>query len=87
LFCQNAASGGVSKSPDFGSMSGTEHKDRRLLAIAWGRAVPSKAEEYRSKADDCRRRAQEAHDPDAKRQFEELARGWLELAKRAERQE
>jgi hypothetical protein len=44
-----------------------------------------KAEEYRRKAALCERMAQQAYDPEAKRELEELARGWQYLAEYAER--
>jgi hypothetical protein len=47
--------------------------------------VPEKAEEFRMKAALCARRAQQARDPDIRRELEELARGWLHLAEHAER--
>jgi hypothetical protein len=42
--------------------------------------VTSKAEEYRAKAAECEQRARQAHDAAAKRDFEELARHWRQLA-------
>jgi hypothetical protein len=47
--------------------------------------VPSRAEQYRTKAAECELRAKEAQYPDAKRDFEELARPWLALAEQIER--
>jgi hypothetical protein len=47
--------------------------------------VSIKAEEYRRKAALCERMAQQAHDPKAKRELEELVRGWLLLVEHAER--
>jgi hypothetical protein len=47
--------------------------------------VSIKAEEYRRKAARCERMAQQAHDPEAKRELEELVRGWLLLVEHAER--
>ena len=42
------------------------------------------AEEYRLRAKDCAERAKLAPNPETKRQYEEMARQWLNLAKRAE---
>jgi hypothetical protein len=44
-----------------------------------------KAEEYRRKAACCKRMAQQAYDDDARRELEELARGWQYLAEYVER--
>jgi hypothetical protein len=46
-------------------------------------ATVSRADEYRAKAVECQERAALAHDAEAKRIFEELARGWRQLAERA----
>lgn len=46
--------------------------------------VPTRAEHYRLKAQECAERAKLARDPDAKRTSEDLARQWFILAKRAE---
>ena len=46
--------------------------------------MPTRAEQYRVKAQECAQRAMTARDPEAKRAYEDLARQWLDLAKRAE---
>ena len=48
-------------------------------------AVTTRAEEYRTQARECAERAKLAPDPETKRQYEDMARQWLELAKRAEK--
>ncbi len=45
-------------------------------------AMVSKADEYRAKAAECQECAMLAHDAEAKRIFQELARGWRQLAER-----
>lgn len=47
--------------------------------------MSEKTEEFRSKAALCAHTARQARDPDVKRQFEELARSWLELAEQVDR--
>jgi hypothetical protein len=47
--------------------------------------VSESAESCRRKAAVCWRAARRARDPDARRQFEELAQAWLRSAERAER--
>jgi hypothetical protein len=47
--------------------------------------VSETAENCRKKAAACWRAARRARNPNAKRQFEELAQAWLRLAERAER--
>jgi hypothetical protein len=42
--------------------------------------MSSKAEEYRAKADDCDKQAEQAKDPETRRQFLELARQWRVMA-------
>ena len=42
------------------------------------------AEHYRWKATECAELARSAHDRETKRQYEEMARQWLDLARRAE---
>jgi hypothetical protein len=49
--------------------------------------VPSKADEYREKAQECARNAKAAYDPVVKKTLEELERHWLQMAERAERYE
>jgi hypothetical protein len=46
--------------------------------------VPTRAEQYRLTAKECAERAKLARDPETKRVYEDMARQWLELAKRAE---
>jgi hypothetical protein len=46
--------------------------------------VPTRAEQYHAKAQECAQRAKAARDPEAKRAYEDLARQWLDLAKRVE---
>jgi len=45
------------------------------------------ADNCRKKAAACWRAARRARDPNAKRQFEELAQAWLRSAERAEREQ
>jgi hypothetical protein len=40
--------------------------------------------EYHKRAEECRERAEKATDPDTKRQYEGMARDWLQLARNAE---
>ena len=47
--------------------------------------MPTRAEEYRTQARECAERAKLSRDPETKRQYEDMARQWLELAKRAEK--
>jgi hypothetical protein len=47
--------------------------------------MPTKAEEYRAKAADCERAANEAKDPIVKEQLQVLARTWRAMAAEAER--
>jgi len=42
--------------------------------------MPSKADKYRENAAACARKAEAAHDPGAKHDFEESARQWRHLA-------
>jgi len=42
--------------------------------------MPSKAEEFRSKAFECHEHAMGVHDPEAKQMLEDLARLWWHLA-------
>ena len=46
--------------------------------------MPTRPEQYRAKAQECARLARAARDPEAKRTYEDMARQWLDLAKRAE---
>ena len=46
--------------------------------------MPSKAEEFRSKAFECHERALGVRSPEAKRMLEDLARLWWLLAERAD---
>jgi hypothetical protein len=46
--------------------------------------VPTRAEQYRMKAQECAQRAKAARDPETKRAYEDLARQWFDLAKLAE---
>ena len=48
--------------------------------------MQSRADEYRAKALECKESAASARDPDIKRQFEELARQWWQMASLIERQ-
>jgi hypothetical protein len=41
----------------------------------------------RKRAEECKALAEKATNPDTKRQYEEMARGWLVLAKIAEQRE
>ena len=47
--------------------------------------MSEKIEEFRRKGAICMRRAESARDPEVKRQFEDLARGWLHLVEQSER--
>jgi hypothetical protein len=47
-------------------------------------AVPTRAEYYRLKAQECAERAKLAPDPDTKRFYEKIESQWLDLAKYAE---
>ena len=46
--------------------------------------MPTRAQEYRAKAQECAQRAKAARDPEAKRTYEDMARQWLDLARRSE---
>jgi hypothetical protein len=48
--------------------------------------VTTRAEQYRTQAKECAERAKLAADPETKRQFEGMARQWLDLAKWAEKE-
>jgi hypothetical protein len=48
--------------------------------------MQSRSEEFRAHATECRELANRIRDPEVKRQYEELARQWLELADLTERQ-
>jgi hypothetical protein len=39
---------------------------------------------YRKRAEECRERAEKTTDPNIKRQYEEMAQGWMALARSAE---
>jgi hypothetical protein len=45
--------------------------------------VSSRSDEYRVRAAECLKRAQETRDFEVKRQYEELAHQWLYLAEQA----
>jgi hypothetical protein len=69
-------------------------RPKRMTAPAWNRISPSsffwrefdfgatmsKADEYHARATQCRIRAAETIDPDFKREFEQLAQKWNDLA-------
>jgi len=62
---------------------------RHVIFYSNGRVtsvMSEKAQSCRRKAAACWRAARRARDPNAKRQFEELAQAWLRLAQRAEHQ-
>jgi hypothetical protein len=46
--------------------------------------MQSRSEEFRAHATECRELANRIRDPEVKRQYEDLARQWLELAELAE---
>jgi hypothetical protein len=46
----------------------------------------TRAEHYRARAIAADKRAQEAHDPEIKQTFRDIARQWREMAEQAERQ-
>jgi len=48
--------------------------------------VQSKAEEYRTRAAECARRAMLTQDPEIRASYEEMARSWLRLADYSEEQ-
>jgi hypothetical protein len=56
-----------------------------IIAITTAGLMSEKIEEFRRKGAICMRRAEWARDPEVKRQFEELARGWLHLVEQSER--
>jgi hypothetical protein len=68
-----------------GTMAVLRSLCQRQRGAPTGALVSIKAEEYRRKAALCERMAQQAHDPKAKRELEELVRGWLLLVEHAER--
>lgn len=47
--------------------------------------VSARSERYRVRAAECQEHAKEVSDPEVKRQFEEAARLWLQLAEQIER--
>jgi hypothetical protein len=47
--------------------------------------MPSKADKYRAKAQECETQAERAPDPDIKRQYKEMAVQWRRLAEAAEK--
>lgn len=47
--------------------------------------MQSRSEEFHAHAAECRQLASHVRDPELRRQYEELARQWLELAEQAER--
>jgi hypothetical protein len=47
--------------------------------------MSEKSAEFRGKAALCEQSARQARDPEVKRQFEELARSWQQLAEQADR--
>jgi hypothetical protein len=49
--------------------------------------VSDRAAEFRKRAEECLKRAEEAKDPIFRQEYESMARGWLALARNAERQE
>jgi hypothetical protein len=44
-----------------------------------------RTDDYRERARQCERYAKEARDPEVRRQYEELARQWTEMANQADR--
>jgi hypothetical protein len=50
-----------------------------------GTMPPSRADYYRTKANECEQKAKKARDPVVKRDFFELARQWREVAEQVER--
>lgn len=46
-----------------------------------------RADDYRRLAEECRARAAISRDPDHQRQYDEMAQGWLAMARNAERQQ
>jgi len=49
--------------------------------------VVSRTDEYRAQAAGCLKHAKETRDFEVKRQYEDLARQWLIMAERAEKQQ
>jgi hypothetical protein len=47
--------------------------------------LPTRPEQYRAKAQECAESAKLARDPETKRQYEDMARQWLELAERTDK--
>jgi hypothetical protein len=46
--------------------------------------MPSEAEQYRVKAEECARGAEKAMDPEVMAAFKEIERQWLEMARLSE---
>jgi hypothetical protein len=53
---------------------------------AWETKMPD-SDAYRKRAEECLEQAAKATDPDIKRRYEEMARGWLVLVGNEERQQ
>jgi len=53
--------------------------------IRVGIVVSPRTDDYRARAAECERKAMEADDPDAKKDFADAARYWRDLADQAER--
>jgi hypothetical protein len=50
------------------------------------RDLSSRADHHQAKAAECEQKAKEAHEPEVKRDFAQLARQWCSLAEQAEQQ-
>jgi hypothetical protein len=50
-----------------------------------GSGTRPRSEEFRARAAECSELARRVRDPEIKRQYEEMARQWLELAEQTER--
>jgi hypothetical protein len=64
--------------------------DRQCLRVALrpatqGVTMPSRQEAFRAQAAECEELAKQVRDPEVKRQYEDLARHWREMADRADR--
>jgi hypothetical protein len=46
--------------------------------------MADRADVYRKRAEECRMRAAAATNPELKQQYEDMANGWLKLARHAE---
>jgi hypothetical protein len=47
--------------------------------------MPTRAEQYRAKSQECANHAERARDPETRRQYELMARQWLDLAEQTDK--